>query len=268
MKMSRRTDVATIAGLIIVATGLFLGLKLEGIEISDVGQATAALIVICGTAGAVLISMPLSQTILALRMIPEVLRSPTERETDLIEEVIRYARAARIRGMLSLEREAEQITDPFFRRGMRMAVDAVAMETVKAVLDLDIAGMKAQAEGAAIFYETAAGYAPTLGVAGAALGLVQVMKHIEHVEQVGRGVAAAFVATIYGVLLANLLFLPIATKIRARAESRVRLCGIIREGVLAIATGMNPALIRLKLDALAQIHDEKPSASALRAMSA
>lgn len=268
MKMSRRTDVATIGGLIIAATGLFLGLRLEGIELSDVGQATAALIVLCGTAGAVLISMPLPQTIQALKTLPEILWNPAERDAEVIGEIIRYARAARVRGMLSLERETEKIADPFFRRAMRMAVDAVGTETIKTVLDFDISGMKTQAEGAAIFYETAAGYAPTLGVAGAALGLVQVMKHIEHVEQVGMGVAAAFVATIYGVLLANLLFLPIATKIRARAELRVRMCGIIREGVLAIATGMNPALIRLKLDALAQIQEEKPSASSLRAMSA
>ena len=268
MKMSRGIDVATVGGLIIAATGLFLGLRLEGIEIADVGQATAALIVLCGTAGAVLISMPLAQTIQALKMIPELFRNPGEQDAEVIEEVVRYARAARVRGLLALERETEAIADPFFRRGMRMAVDAVGAETIKNVLDFDIAGMKTQAEGGAVFYETAAGYAPTLGVAGAALGLVQVMKHIEHVEQVGMGVAAAFVATIYGVLLANLLFLPIATKIRARAESRIRVCGIIREGVLSIAAGVNPALIRLKLGALAQIHEEKPSRASLRAMSA
>jgi chemotaxis protein MotA len=268
MKQSRGTDLATVGGLIIAAMGLFLGLRLEGIEIADVGQATAALIVLCGTAGAVLISMPLTQTTRALQMLPAMFRNPVERETEVIEEIVRYARAARIRGLLSLERETEKIADPFFRRGMRMAVDSVGTETIESVLDFDISGLKTQAESAAVFYETAAGYAPTLGVAGAALGLVQVMKHIEHVEQVGMGVAAAFVATIYGVLLANLVFLPIATKIRARAESRVRICGILREGVLSIATGVNPALIRLKLGALAQIHEEKPSRSALRAMSA
>jgi chemotaxis protein MotA len=268
MKMSRRTDIATVGGLIIAAVGLFFGLKLEGIELYDVGQATAALIVCCGTIGAVLISMPLAQTVHALKMLPEMFRNTGERDSDVIDGIIKLARSVRTRGLLALERETEKIPDPFLRRGMRMAVDAVGIETIKSVLDLDIEGMKAQAEGAAIFYETAAGYAPTLGVAGAALGLVQVMKHIEHVEEVGKGVAAAFVATIYGVLLANLVFLPIATKIRARAASRVRMCSILREGVVAIATGMNPALIRLQLEALAQIHNDRPSTSAVRAMSA
>ena len=257
MKLLRGTDVATVGGLIIIVMGLFLGLKLEGIEVADVGQITAALIVFCGTAGAVLISMPLSQTVHALKLIPSVIQNPSDRDIDVINQVIKYARAARARGILSLEHEAEEIPDAFFRRAMRMIVDSLGSETIRTVLDSDIAGYKSQSENAAIFYETAAGYAPTLGVAGAALGLVQVMKHIEHVEQVGMGVAAAFVATIYGVLLANLILLPIATKIRARTECRVRICAIIREGVLAISTGMNPALIRLNLEALAQIQNEK-----------
>jgi chemotaxis protein MotA len=95
-----------------------------------------------------------------------------------------------------------------------------------------------------------------LGVAGAAVGLIQVMKHLDHLEQVGMGVAAAFVATIYGVLLANLVLLPIATKVRARAELRMRACGLMREGVLSIAAGINPTLIRMKLEALAQIAEQ------------
>jgi len=268
MQTLRGTDVATVSGLIITATGLFLGLRLEGIQIYDVGEITAALIVFCGTIGAVLISMPLAQTTQALKLIPSMFRNPADRDTEVIDQVIKYARAARSRGILSLERESEAIPDAFFRRAMRMAVDSLGSETIKSVLDSDIEGFKGQAENAAIFYETAAGYAPTLGVAGAALGLVQVMKNIEHIDQVGRGVAAAFVATIYGVLLANLILLPIATKIRARAGARIRICGIIREGVIAISTSVNPALIRLNLEALAQIENERPRTRALRAMSA
>jgi len=264
----RGTDRATIAGLLIAGCGLYFGMKLEGIRVYDIGQATAALIVFCGTIGAVLISMPLAQTKQALKTIPAILRHSSDPESKVIEQIIQYSRLVRARGLLSVEQETEAIQDSYFKRGMRLAVDAVGTDMMRNVLEADIAGMKAHAESAAVVYETAAGYAPTLGVAGAAIGLVQVMKHLDHMEQVGVGVAAAFVATIYGVLLANLVLLPIATKIRAQAEYRARVCGLMREGVLSIAAGLNPALIRLKLEALAQLTNEEPSQQTLRARAA
>lgn len=256
MKKLLRADVATIGGLMIASAGLLFGLHFEGITLNDVGQLTAALIVFCGTLGAVLISMPLEQTIAAIKVIPSMLRNPVERETDVIETIISYARKARQRGLLALDHEIASEEDSLLRRGFRLAIDAVGSDMTMHVLDAEITGIRSQAESAATVFETAAGYAPTLGVAGAAIGLVQVMKHLEHLEQVGMGVAAAFVATIYGVLLANLVLLPISTKIRSRCEARIRICGLIREGVLSIASGMNPTLIRMKLEALAQIEDK------------
>lgn len=247
---------ATIGGLMIAAAGLLLGLHFEGIGFNDIGQLTAALIVFCGTLGAVLISMPLEQTVMAVRSVPAMLRMPVQRDTDVIETVIEYARIARQRGMLALDQELNDDIDPVLRRGLRMTVDSVGVETIKTVLDAELAGISSQAETVAAVYETAAGYAPTLGVAGAAIGLIQVMKHLEHLEQVGMGVAAAFVATIYGVLLANLVLLPIATKVRARADLRIRACSLMREGVLSIGAGLNPTLIRMKLEALAQIAEQ------------
>lgn len=266
MKLLRRTDLATISGLIIALVGLFFGFKLEGIQLYDVSQLTAALVVFCGTAGAVLISMPWRQTEQALKLFPSMFQSSGERDGDVIHQVVEYARIARQGGLLSIEKKVEALQDAFFRKAMRLAVDSVGTEVMEAVLDSDVAGYKAQSEGAAVFYETAAGYAPTLGMAGAAIGLIQVMKHLEHIDQVGIGVAAAFVATIYGVLLANLVLLPIATKIRARADHRVYICGMIREGSLMVANGANPSVIRLKLEALAQIGEETkaPRATANR----
>jgi chemotaxis protein MotA len=204
----------------------------------------------------------MDQTLAALKMIPAMLHSTRERDSDVIERIIRYSRLARQRGLLSLDQEGEKAGDPFLRRAIRLAVDAVGPEMMKHVLDADIAGMRAQAESAAAFYETAAGYAPTLGVAGAAIGLVQVMKHLDHFEQVGMGVASAFVATIYGVLLANLVLLPVATKIRARSEARARVCALMREGAISISSGMNPSLIRMKLEAFAQIPEHKAARAA------
>lgn len=256
MKTTHRLDVATLAGFMIAASALLFGLYFEGIGLIDIGQTTAALIVFCGTLGAVLISTPFAQIFAALRMLPEMLRLPVQDDQDIIDVVVKYARVVRLKGLLALEQELDDDADPVLRRGLRMAVDSVGMETVESVLDAELAGIRSQAESTASVYETAAGYAPTLGVAGAAIGLIQVMKHLDHLEQVGMGVGAAFVATIYGVLLANLVLLPIATKIRSRADMRMRACGLMREGVLSIAAGLNPTLIRMKLEALAQIPEE------------
>jgi chemotaxis protein MotA len=262
MKILRETDLATVSGAILALGGVFFGLRLEGIHLYDMGQLTAALIVFCGTAGAVLISMPWRQTQQALKVLPSMFFGSSERDSEVIDRVIEYARGARQGGLLSLEQKVESIEDLFFRKAMRLVVDAVGAEVMETVLESDVAGFKTQSESAAVFYETAAGYAPTLGMAGAAIGLIQVMKHLEHIDEVGMGVAAAFVATIYGVLLANLFLLPVATKIRARAEYRVHICGLIREGSLSIAAGVNPSVIRLKLEALAQISEQTAVRSA------
>jgi chemotaxis protein MotA len=253
MKLFKRTDLATVSGIALALIGLLVGLYLEGIHLNEMGQLTAALIVFCGTAGAVLISMPLEQVRLALKSMPGMLYSSVQRSSDLIEVMLSFARASRLRGIVSLEQETELIEDPFLRKAMRLAVDAVGPEMIRSVLNSDIAGAKAQAETVATVFETGAGYAPTLGMAGAAIGLIQVLKHLDHVDQVGMGVASAFVATIYGLLLANLVLLPIATKIRARTELRAGACDLIRDGVVLIASGVNPSLIRLNLEALAQI---------------
>lgn len=264
MKFLRNTDFTTVIGLVVALIGIFFGFRLEGIQLSEMGQLTAAFVVFFGTAGAVLISTPWRQTELALKMIPGMFRHASEGPAEMIHHVVEYARDARQGGLLSLEKKVEAIEDPFFRKAMRLAVDSVGPEVMESVLDSDVAGYKAQSDGAALFYETAGGYAPTLGMAGAAIGLIQVMKHLENIDQVGMGVAAAFVATIYGVLLANLVLLPIAAKIRARTDHRVQICGLIREGSLMIAAGANPSVIRLKLEALAQIV-EKTEAQPARA---
>jgi chemotaxis protein MotA len=251
-----KIDLATISGILIGAIGLIAGLRLEGIEVHDMGQLTAAFIVFFGTAGAVLISTPLDQIKKSLKLLPEMIRNTDLGEREVIDQLLKYAKASRLRGLLSLDSELRLIEDPFFRNAMQLAVDAVPAESITDVLHSEVTGLRSEAESAASFYEAAGGYAPTLGMAGAAIGLIQVMKHLEHIDQVGMGVAAAFVATIYGVLLANLILLPIATKIRARAESRVRICGLIREGVLLIVEGANPTLIRMRLEALAQLKSD------------
>ncbi len=268
MKFLKQIDLATASGTVLALAAISLGLRLEGINANDIGQITAALIVFGGTIGAVLISMPLKHLTLALKAAPGMLYSSGQSDAELIDVIVSYARSARMRGISSLEQEIESLEDRFLRKGMRLAVDFAGPDMVKTILDSDIAGSKAQAETVAVVYETAAGYAPTLGMAGAAVGLIQVLKHLDHVEQVGMGVASAFVATIYGLLLANLVLLPIATKIRARAESRIGACALIKDGIFLIASGANPSLIRMNLEALAQIDRDGEQTSKAEAFSA
>jgi chemotaxis protein MotA len=266
MKVPRKLDLATFVGAGIAVTGILAGLKFEGLNLYDVAQPTAALVVFAGTAGAVLISAPMSQIRQALRGLWEVLFDSSADPCELVDRFLAWSRVARSKGVTSLEKETEQIDDPVLRKAMRLLVDAVGDERIKTVLRLEVSGIEAEAEAAAQFYETAAGYAPTLGIVGAAMGLIQVMKHLEHIEQVGTGIAAAFVATIYGVLLANLILLPIATRIRTKCLHRVRTCQIIAEGALSIAAGLNPALLRINLEALLQIPETQNTGAGLTAV--
>lgn len=259
MKKIRKLHSATLVGAAIAFTGILGGLRFEGLGISDIAQPTAALVVFLGTAGAALMSVPLSQIRHALGVFRAMLFDPSEDPRDLVEKFLEWSRMARARGVVSLEKEATKIDDPVLRKGLRLVVDAVGEAGIKSVLALEIRGMEAEAEAAAQVYETAAGYAPTLGIVGAAIGLIQVMKNLDHIEQVGAGIAAAFVATIYGVLLANLILLPIATRIRTHFLHRLLRCHVITEGVLSISAGLNPMLVRLNLETLLQVPETKAS---------
>lgn len=258
MNLFRRTDRATFGGLTIALIGLLAGMKFEGIQFYEITQISAALIVFLGTAGATLMSAPAQQCKKALRLLPDMFWRQPKLKQDACELVLQYARAARSRGLVALEKDVELIPDFFFRKGMRLAVDGVPRETIIGILEADVANLSSEAEMAAGLFESAAGYAPTFGMAGAAIGLVQVMKHLQNIEQVGSGVAAAFVATIYGVLLANLLLLPVASKIRAHSQEQAELCRLLQEGVLQIAAGLNPTLIQQRLEPLTQSSQAKP----------
>jgi chemotaxis protein MotA len=263
MKTIRPVDRATLAGAAIAITGILAGLRLEGLSLYDVAQPTAALIVFLGTAGAAMLSVPSSQIRHAIRAFSAMLFDSSEDPRHLVAMFLAWSRMARSKGAASLEKEAEAIEDPVLRKGMRLVVDAIGEPGIRSVLALEIRGIEAEAEAAAQFYETAAGYAPTLGIVGAAIGLIQVMKHLDHIEQVGGGIASAFVATIYGVLLANLILLPVATRIRTQCLQRVRTCHVITEGVLSLAGGQNPRLVRLTLETLLQVPETAEPAGGL-----
>lgn len=246
---SFRPDFATIGGLILALGGIAGGLIMEGGKLSDIGQVTSALIVLGGTIGAVMITTPLSVLIRASRKLGSVFFGEAESPADAIEEIIGYATKARKEGIVSLEAQVENIEDPFLNKALSLAVDGIESSRIRDIMELELQVSEENIDAEAKVFESAGGYAPTIGIIGAVLGLIQVMKNLANIEEVGHGIATAFVATIYGVASANILFLPIASKLKARGRETIQIRELMLEGVLNIADGVNQKLIRLKLEA-------------------
>jgi len=172
--------------------------------------------------------------------------------------LIGYATKARKNGLVSLETEALEIPDPFLRKALTLAVDGTDLQELRNMMQLEIDMAEGRAMAEAKVFESAGGYSPTIGIIGAVMGLIQVMKNLANIEEVGHGIAVAFVATVYGVGLANIFLPPASNKIKARIESDTELKELKLEGVVAIVEGLNPKLIRSKLDAYR--HEEKAGA--------
>lgn len=241
-------DLATIAGVLIAFFGILGGLIIEKGDVADVAQATAALIVLGGTFGAVLVTTPLPVALRAFKTLRQVLIADGNDAAEIAAQLIRYSTEARKSGIVSLEKEAAAIPDPFLRKAMSLAIDGADLQDLRRIMEVDIDIQEQSAEAEAKVWEAAGGYAPTIGIIGAVLGLIQVMKHLEDIRVVGHGIAVAFVATVYGVGCANIFFLPVAAKLRARLREKVLTLEMVIEGVSGIVQGLNPTLIRLKLE--------------------
>jgi chemotaxis protein MotA len=257
-RSASRPDIATLSGLLLAFGGIAGGLIMEGGKIKDVAQITAAFIVLGGTCGAVMVSTPMGILLGAARRLVHVFVDKTDSPDAAIDELIRFATVARRNGLVSLEDEAQNVQDPFLRKALNLAVDGTDLQEIRGMMQLDIEVAENRAFAEARVFETAGGYSPTIGIIGAVLGLIQVMKNLANIEEVGHGIAVAFVATVYGVGLANLLLLPAATKIKARVEGETALRDLKLEGVVAIVEGSNPKLIRSKLEAYLQAN-RKPA---------
>jgi chemotaxis protein MotA len=244
-----KLDLATILGIAVAIFGIIGGFLIEGGRVKDIAQLTAAIIVFGGTFGAVLISTPLPVVMGALRTLAGVFRDRTVPLAALIDEVVRYASKARKNGLVSLEQDAVKTTDPFLQKALNLAVDGTDLGEIRKMLELEIELEEQHSEAEARVFESAGGYSPTIGIIGAVLGLIQVMKNLANIEEVGHGIAVAFVATVYGVGAANLLFLPAGSKIKARLAADVHRKELIVEAISGIVEGLNPKLIRMELEA-------------------
>lgn len=236
-----------------LAAGCILGgLVIEGGKLTDIAQVTALMIVLGGTLGAVMVTTPMKTLVRAVKYLGNVFFEQAEDPQQVIEEIIAYATKARKNSIISLESDLPNMTDPFLRKAISLSVDGTDLQELRAMMELDLALQQRSGEAIAKVYEAAGGYAPTIGIIGAVLGLIQVMKHLENIEEVGRGIAVAFVATVYGVASANLFFLPAGNKIKARLRDNLHVKELMLEGVCSIVEGLNPKLIRVKLEAFAE----------------
>lgn len=240
-------DFLTLAGLIIAFGGIFLGQLLEGGKLSSILQLTAFIIVIGGTTGAVMVQYTLPIFVRSLKMLPWIFLPPKTEPQPIIEQLLEWSNTARKNGLLALEGLLDDVTDPFLQKGLQMLVDGSEPAKIRTTLEVDLDARAEIERQAAKVFESAGGYAPTIGILGAVLGLIHVMENLADPAKLGAGIATAFVATIYGVGSANLLFLPISNKLKSIVHQQNYLREMIIEGLVSIAEGENPKLIEGRL---------------------
>jgi len=240
-------DIASIAGIAIAVIGILAGMMIEGGSIAQITQPTAALIVIGGTVGAVMLQFPLSIFLDACKSILKIFLPHSHDGEAILKQLVDFAQKARKSGIVSLDADLNTVTDPFLKQALMLAVDGTESSEVRKIMQLELDNKSEIEEKIPAVFEAAGGYSPTVGIIGAVLGLIQVMKNLDNIDEVGRGIATAFVATIYGVALANLVFLPIAGKLKFRHREEVMLKEMMLEGVISILEGMNPRMMETKL---------------------
>src|SRR5579864_8538581 len=245
--MASSIDKGSFGGIALAIGGILLGLVLEGGRIAQLLQPTAAMIVFGGTLGAVMLQYPLGMVFGAFRNLRKVFFERNEDPMEAVAEMVGYAQKARKEGIVSLDAQLEAIEEPFLKKSLMLAVDGTEPADLRMIMELELDN-RAERDGLnAKVFESAGGFSPTIGIIGAVLGLIQVMQHLDNIGEVGRGIAVAFVATIYGVGLANLFLLPAAGKLKIRMRQIQVLREMTLEGVISILEGMNPRMLEMKL---------------------
>lgn len=243
-----RLDYLTLIGVTLAVGAIVGGNMLEGGRITALLQLTAFVIVAGGTLGAVLVQTPLGDFLLAMRRLRWMVAAPRFARKPLMERALAWSRVARREGLLALEKQADSESDPFVHKGLMLLVDGVEPEEIRAIMEVEIDSKLARETRAGRVFEAMGGYSPTIGILGAVLGLISVMKNLSDPEALGAGIAVAFVATIYGVGFANLLFLPISNKLKAIYGDQMQYQEMVVDGIVMIADGENPRAIQSKLE--------------------
>ncbi|MGI6119610.1 MAG: flagellar motor protein [Desulfosporosinus sp.] len=240
-------DISTVIGLIAGFGALIIGYILEGGTISSLGGKSAAIIVFGGTIGAVVAGFPLSD----LKKLPKWIKIAfTEQSFGTIEAyetLVHFAEKARREGLLSLEQELETVTDRFTRQGMQLIIDGTDPEITREIMESNITVLEKRHKVGISVFEAAGGYAPVMGIIGTVMGLVMVLGNMSNPEELSHSIATAFLATLYGVASANLIYFPIASKLKMKDKAEVSAMEMVLDGILSIQAGENPSILKEKL---------------------
>ena len=240
-------DIATILGLVLGIGALLGSFIMEGGHLSALIQWPAIILVIVGTFGATIITTSLKQ----VKALPELIKIAVfEKKLNpqqLIELIFELAQGARKNGLLSLEKDLASVREPFLKKALQLAVDGFETNKIKEILEIEMSYVEERHKSGAAFFQKLGGFSPTLGIMGTVLGLIHALSNLENSSNIASSIAAAFIATLWGVALANLIYLPISDKLKARHQDETLCLEIITEGVIALAMGDNPRVIRMKL---------------------
>ena len=240
-------DILSLIGILLALVAILGGNVLEGGHMSSLVQLTAFVIVAGGTLGAVMVQTPIHTFVRAIKISVWVFFPVKLRPEEAAEKIVNWSNIARREGLLGLEAIAEEETDAFARKWLQLLVDGSEPEIIRSILEVEIDSKEHQDTQAAKVFEGMGGYSPTIGIIGAVMGLIHVMNNLADPSKLGSGIATAFVATIYGIGFANLLFLPTANKLKSQVHSQSQFREMIVEGVISIAEGENPRNIETKL---------------------
>jgi chemotaxis protein MotA len=240
-------NTATVIGVALFAFAIIGGNYFEGGHFASLVQPTAALIVLGGTFGACFVQFPMSIIFVSIKSALNAFKEVQADNKNVIREIIRIAYKARKEGVISLEADAQKMSDPFMKKALMMAMDGVDPKVLRDTMNLEISNIEEDYEHPIKFWGAAGGYAPTIGIIGAVLGLIHVMDNLTDPSKLGAGIAVAFVATIYGLVTANAFCLPVAGKLKMQAKTLLVAKEIMLEGVISILEGENPRLIEDKL---------------------
>ncbi len=240
-------DKASIGGVLLAVVGILAGLLLEGGNLGQILQPTAALIVFGGTLGAVLLQFPLDTVLGSAVRLVRIFRPDRRKKGHVIAMLVQFAHKARREGVVSLDKDLPTIPDPFLRQALMLAVDGTEPGELRKMMRVSMDSAAEAEDRFPSVFESAGGFSPTIGILGAVMGLIQVMQHLDNIQEVGRGIAVAFVATIYGVGAANLFFLPFSGKMRLQIRDEQQRREMMLEAVISILEGMNPRMLEIKL---------------------
>ena len=242
-------EISTPIGIVLTFAALLVAFVLDKGNPAGLLRPTAAMIVFGGTFGAACTSFPLSTFLQIPKMIMLSIMPPKLDFAGAIAAFVQLADKARREGLLSLEEEAQKITDPFLKRGVMLVVDGVDAEVVREILESEIAHMEKRHKSSYAILSAMGGFSPTMGVVGTVMGLTLVLATMaDDPDAIGEKIGTAFVATLYGVGFANAVWLPLASKLKGISEREVMLREMMTEGVLAVQAGENPRIVREKLE--------------------